>query len=85
MWQKVYVSFIYTYMFVLEIELAKPSPQLRLNGLYLDPTGDHLLMSLVPRAVESNVQAELLYLNRKSTKIKQVISKANSYMLSGAQ
>uniref|UniRef100_A0A1B6D9S6 Vacuolar protein sorting-associated protein 18 homolog n=1 Tax=Clastoptera arizonana TaxID=38151 RepID=A0A1B6D9S6_9HEMI len=54
-----------------EIELIKPSPQLRLSGLYLDPTGDHLLMSLVPGAIENNVQAELLYLNRKSTKIKQ--------------
>lgn len=54
-----------------EIELTKQSPYLRLHGLYLDTTGDHLLLSLVPRGADSSVNAELLYLNRRSTKIKQ--------------
>ncbi|XP_054289696.1 vacuolar protein sorting-associated protein 18 homolog isoform X1 [Macrosteles quadrilineatus] len=53
-----------------EIDFSKLCPQLRLSGMFLDPTGDHLLLSFVPRNPESGLQAELFYLNRKSTKIR---------------
>ncbi|KAG8282981.1 Vacuolar protein sorting-associated protein 18 like protein [Homalodisca vitripennis] len=53
-----------------EIEFSKLNPQLKLSGMFLDPTGDHLLMSFVPRNTDSQLQAELFYLNRKSNKIR---------------
>lgn len=57
---------------VAEIEFSRLNPQLRLTRLFLDPTGDHLLLCFVPRNAETSFQAELFYLNRKSTKIRQV-------------
>lgn len=45
--------------------------QLRLTGLYLDPSGEHLLLAAMSRPqAEVPPQCQLLYLNRKSSKIK---------------
>jgi len=43
---------------------------LKLSGVFLDPLGNHLLLSLSSRNTET--PAELLYLSRKTTKLKQV-------------
>jgi hypothetical protein len=43
---------------------------LKLSGLFLDPLGHHLLLSLSSR--NSETPAELLYLSRKTSKPKQV-------------
>jgi len=43
---------------------------LKLSGLFLDPLGHHVLLSLSPRNAET--PAELLYLSRKTSKLKQV-------------
>jgi len=53
-----------------EIEFSKLNPALKLSGLFLDPLGEHMLLSFTPRNTDSGQQAELFYLNRKSTKIK---------------
>jgi len=41
-----------------------------MSGLFLDPLGHHLLITLVPRHGE-NPLPELFYLHRKTTKLKQ--------------
>jgi hypothetical protein len=53
-----------------EIELGKYMSHLKLSGLFLDPLGHHVLLSLSSRNVE--IPAELLYLSRKTSKLKQV-------------
>ena len=52
-----------------EIDLGKYVSHLRLSGIFLDPLGQHLLLSLSPRHPEA--PAELLYLSRKANKPKQ--------------
>ncbi|KAJ9580206.1 hypothetical protein L9F63_004149 [Diploptera punctata] len=52
-----------------EIELSKYMSHLKLSGIFLDPLGHHLLMSLSPR--HPDTPAELLYLSRKANKPKQ--------------
>lgn len=57
-----------------EIDVSKLlTNQLRLSGLYLDPSGEHLILATVSRQ-QGDVQpvCQLLYLNRRSTKVKQV-------------
>lgn len=44
---------------------------MKMSGLFLDPLGYHLLIVLVPKTGDSPL-AELLYLHRKATKLKQV-------------
>ncbi|XP_075230673.1 vacuolar protein sorting-associated protein 18 dor isoform X2 [Lycorma delicatula] len=68
---------------VEEISIPRFTPPLRLIGLYLDPTGSHVLLSMAtPRSSavisgdqhyvpESSSPTELLYLNRASNKVKQ--------------
>ena len=54
-----------------EIELGKyMSHHLKLSGLFLDPLGYHLLLSLSSK--NADTPAELLYLSRKAIKPKQV-------------
>ena len=43
---------------------------LKLSGLFLDPLGHHVLLSLSPKNAET--PAELLYISRKTSKLKQV-------------
>ncbi|KDR19383.1 Vacuolar protein sorting-associated protein 18-like protein, partial [Zootermopsis nevadensis] len=52
-----------------EIELGKYMSHLRLSDVFLDPLGHHLLLSLSSRNTEA--LAELLYLSRKTSKLKQ--------------
>lgn len=52
-----------------EFELGKYMSHLKLSGLFLDPLGHHVLLSLSPRNAET--PAELLYLSRKTSKLKQ--------------
>jgi hypothetical protein len=40
--------------------------------MFLDPLGQHLLISTIPKQEDSNSPAETFYLHRKSTKLKQV-------------
>lgn len=58
-------------MFVLaEIDISKYTLTMKMSGLFLDPLGHHLLLTLVPRHGD-NPPPELYYLHRKSTKLKQ--------------
>lgn len=43
---------------------------MKISGLFLDPWGHHLLITLVPRHGD-NPPSELFYLHRKTTKLKQ--------------
>lgn len=52
-----------------EIELGKYVSHLKLSGVFLDPLGHHLLLSLSSR--NTDTPAELLYLSRKTSKLKQ--------------
>ncbi|XP_011498125.1 PREDICTED: vacuolar protein sorting-associated protein 18 homolog isoform X2 [Ceratosolen solmsi marchali] len=54
-----------------EIDITKYIGNLRLTGMFLDPLGQHLLMSTVPKQDDSSSPAETFYLHRKSTKLKQ--------------
>lgn len=45
-------------------------PNSKLTGIFLDPLGHHLLMAFSPRVKDGN--PELIYLNQKSLKFKQV-------------
>ncbi|KAK9880905.1 hypothetical protein WA026_013236 [Henosepilachna vigintioctopunctata] len=51
-----------------EVSLSKFNESHRLTNLFLDPTGNHLLITLVPNNKEGS--PELLYLSRKSNKLK---------------
>ncbi|KAG8227379.1 hypothetical protein J437_LFUL000387 [Ladona fulva] len=53
-----------------EIDVSKHINQTKISGLFLDPLGNHLLISLSPDL--PGVQADLLYLSRKSTRVKQL-------------
>lgn len=44
---------------------------MKMSGLFLDPLGHHLLITLVPRHGENGPPPELYYLHRKTTKLKQ--------------
>ncbi|CAH0563550.1 unnamed protein product [Brassicogethes aeneus] len=53
------------------ITLTKYTPKLKLSNLFLDPNGNHLLLTLAPKPLMGpEVGPELLYLSRKSTKLK---------------
>lgn len=54
-----------------EINLTKPTAS-KLSNLFLDPLGQHILLSFSPMPPDNSVP-ELLYLSRKSTKLKPTI------------
>ncbi|EFA08901.1 Vacuolar protein sorting-associated protein 18 homolog-like Protein [Tribolium castaneum] len=51
-----------------EISLSKYTSTCRLTNLFMDPTGNHLLLTFAPKSLEGG--PELLYLARKSNKLK---------------
>ncbi|XP_071444491.1 vacuolar protein sorting-associated protein 18 homolog [Hetaerina americana] len=53
-----------------DIDINKHLNQTKISALFLDPLGNHLLISLSPDLV--GAQAELLYLPKKSTRAKQL-------------
>lgn len=55
-----------------EVFLEKFITGLRVSKMFLDPTGNHLFLALMPKS--SGLSSELMYLNRNSNKPK-VISK----------
>lgn len=60
-----------------EIQYTKyVQPSSKLTGLFLDPLGYHLLLAFAARSKEGN--PELVYLHRKSSKLKSV-SKSRNY------
>ncbi|XP_059051527.1 vacuolar protein sorting-associated protein 18 homolog isoform X2 [Achroia grisella] len=60
-----------------EVKYSKfVQPNTKLTGIFLDPLGHHLLMSFAPRTKDGD--PELVYLHRKSSKLKSV-SKSRNY------
>lgn len=57
-------------MHVTEILLSKYVPALGLSNLFLDPTGNHLLIAFVPKTGDTSSLPELMYLSKKSNKLK---------------
>ncbi|XP_044574836.1 vacuolar protein sorting-associated protein 18 homolog isoform X2 [Cotesia glomerata] len=53
-----------------EIDVSKYVTNMKLSGLYLDPLGNHLLITIVPKNGDSP-PADLFYVHRTSTKLKQ--------------
>ncbi|XP_043280093.1 vacuolar protein sorting-associated protein 18 homolog isoform X2 [Venturia canescens] len=53
-----------------EIDISKYTTGMKMSNLFLDPMGNHLLIALLPRNDE-NPPADLFYLHRKTTKLKQ--------------
>lgn len=53
-----------------EIDISKYTMSMKMSALFLDPTGYHLLIALVPKHGD-NPSPELIYLHRKTTKLKQ--------------
>ncbi|XP_025159223.1 vacuolar protein sorting-associated protein 18 homolog isoform X3 [Harpegnathos saltator] len=54
-----------------EIDISKYTLTMKMSGLFLDPLGHHLLVTLVPRHGDNSPPPELYYLHRKTTKLKQ--------------
>ncbi|XP_014476276.1 PREDICTED: vacuolar protein sorting-associated protein 18 homolog isoform X2 [Dinoponera quadriceps] len=54
-----------------EIDISKYMLTMKMSGLFLDPLGHHLLITLVPRYGDNGPPPELYYLHRKTTKLKQ--------------
>lgn len=46
--------------------------------MFLDPLGQHLLIATVPKQGDNTSVAELFYLHRKTTKLKQVFMCSSS-------
>ncbi|XP_052749973.1 vacuolar protein sorting-associated protein 18 homolog isoform X2 [Galleria mellonella] len=60
-----------------EVKYSKfVQPNTKLTGIFLDPLGYHLLMAFAPRTKDGD--PELVYLHRKSSKLKSV-SKSRNY------
>ncbi|KAL2749921.1 vacuolar protein sorting-associated protein 18 isoform X1 [Vespula maculifrons] len=55
---------------VEEIDISKYAVGMKMSNLFLDPLGYHLLITLTPKNGD-NPPPELLYLHRKTTKLKQ--------------
>ncbi|KAF7993970.1 hypothetical protein HCN44_011239 [Aphidius gifuensis] len=53
-----------------EIDLSKYLVNMKINGLFLDPLGNHLLIALLSKNGD-NPPADLIYIHKTSTKIKQ--------------
>lgn len=54
-----------------EIDISKYTLTMKMSGLFLDPLGHHLLITLVSRQGDNGPPAELYYLHRKTSKLKQ--------------
>ncbi|XP_060828024.1 vacuolar protein sorting-associated protein 18 homolog isoform X1 [Bombus pascuorum] len=55
-----------------EIDISKYAMNMEMSRMFLDPLGNHLLISLVPKSQDPpNSPPELFYLHRKTTKLKQ--------------
>lgn len=55
-----------------EIDISKYAMNMEMSRMFLDPLGNHLLISLVPKSQDPpNPPPELFYLHRKTTKLKQ--------------
>ncbi|XP_032674629.1 vacuolar protein sorting-associated protein 18 homolog isoform X2 [Odontomachus brunneus] len=54
-----------------EIDISKYTLTMKMSGLFLDPLGNHLLITLVSRHGDNGPPPELYYLHRKTTKLKQ--------------
>lgn len=66
-----------------EIHYAKyVQPNSKLTNIFLDPLGNHLLMSFVPMSNTKDKSPELLYLHSKSIKPKSV-SKSRNFEVTG--
>lgn len=64
---------IYVICFFPEIDISKYAMNMEMSRMFLDPLGNHLLISLVPKSQDPpNPPPELFYLHRKTTKLKQV-------------
>lgn len=55
-----------------EVFLDKYITGQRVSKMFLDPTGTHLLLALVPKSPSAGYCAELMYLNKSSNKPKIV-------------
>ncbi|KAH0950839.1 hypothetical protein HN011_007913 [Eciton burchellii] len=53
-----------------EIDISKYTMSMKISALFLDPLGHHLLIALMPKHGD-NPPPEILYLHRKTTKLKQ--------------
>ncbi|XP_076171976.1 vacuolar protein sorting-associated protein 18 dor [Ptiloglossa arizonensis] len=53
-----------------EIDISKYTVNMKISGMFLDPLGNHLLITLVSKN-QDNSPPELFYLHRKTTKLKQ--------------
>ncbi|XP_076620663.1 vacuolar protein sorting-associated protein 18 dor [Colletes latitarsis] len=53
-----------------EIDISKYVVNMKISGMFLDPLGNHLLITLVATS-QNNNPSELFYLHRKTTKLKQ--------------
>lgn len=62
-----------------EIDISKFVGNLKVTGMFLDPLGYHILINATPKQGDSS-PAELLYLNRKYTKLKSVSSIFQFYL-----
>ncbi|XP_049801385.1 vacuolar protein sorting-associated protein 18 homolog isoform X1 [Schistocerca nitens] len=58
-----------------EIDLGKYANQFKLGGLFLDPTGNHVLLSMISRHTDHG--SELFYLSKKSVKPSKVSRNKN--------
>lgn len=64
--------------FFTEIDLSKYS-NLKLANVFLDPTGQHILLSLESKQTE--VPSEVLYLSKRNSKLKHVsFSNLNNFV-----
>jgi vacuolar protein sorting-associated protein 18 len=61
-----------------EVFLEKFITGLKVSKIFLDPTGNHLFLALIPKI--SGYNAELMYLNKSSNKPK-IISKVNYFLI----
>lgn len=66
-----FLVFHFMIFLLAEIDISKFTSNMKMSGLFLDPLGQHLLISLVPKTETANVIPELFYLHRKTTKLKQ--------------
>lgn len=55
----------------IEIVLSKQTTSSRLSNMFLDPLGQHILLSFSPLTPENS--PELIYLSRKTSKLKAIV------------
>lgn len=57
------------FFLIIEIDISKSIGNMKIQNMFLDPLGYHLLIVLISKQAD-NSSAELYYLNRKTSKIK---------------